>query len=182
MRNVSVAAWDEAARVSFLRALGTGGFDSLLEGLVNTFGLDSITCFHMSFMGISECDNSFTHADVYAVDGKGFNIIWPLLVVNGSQPELDIVSDDANIVLSVNYEYDVAYIMGDYGYHKTSPNSYEENGQMRIVLGSYCGQLDDSTAKMFHHIYDGEDPAPFCGQFEPPYEIHWSKSGDRLPK
>lgn len=57
---------------------------------------------------------SFTHADLYALDEKGFNIITPLIVVNGSNPELDIVSDDTNIVVSVNYEYDTAFVMGDW--------------------------------------------------------------------
>lgn len=100
--------------MSFLRALGTGGFDAVLEGIGTEYGLDNMTCFHLSFMGISGADDSFTHADVYATDEKGFNIIWPMIVVNGSSPELDIVSDDTNIVLSVNYEYDVAYVMGDW--------------------------------------------------------------------
>lgn len=66
------------------------------------------------------------------------------------------------------------------GYHKTSPNSYEENGLMRVVVGAYCAQIDDSNAKLLHHIYDGEDPAPFCHQFEKP-EIHWG-NGHSLPK
>jgi hypothetical protein len=109
-----IAAWDEKARVSLLRAMGSGGFDTALESIGTAYGLDNMTCFHTSFMGISEADDSFTHADVYASDEKGFNIIWPLMVVDGSNPELDIVSDDTNIVISVNYEYDVAYVMGDW--------------------------------------------------------------------
>jgi hypothetical protein len=109
-----IAAWDEKARVSLLRAMGSGGFETALESIGTAYGLDNMTCFHTSFMGISEADDSFTHADVYASDEKGFNIIWPLKVVDGSNPELDIVSDDTNIVISVNYEYDVAYVMGDW--------------------------------------------------------------------
>ena len=53
---------------------------------------------------------------------------------------------------------------------------------MRITMNAYCGQIDDSNAKMMHYIYDGEDPAPFCGQFYGEREAHWSKYGDRLPK
>lgn len=113
---------------------------------------------------------------------RALSLSQPMSVVEGSSPELDIVSDDTNIVLSVNYEYDVAYVMGDYGYHKTSPNSYEDKGQMRIVVGAYAGQIDDTNRKMYHHIYDGEDPAPFCGQFANP-DIHWdSNGGHGLPK
>jgi hypothetical protein len=177
-----IAAWDEAARMSFIReGLGRAGFDVVLESLGTAFGLDNMTCFHVSFMGISEADDSFTHADVYANDEKGFNVIWPMITVEGSSPELDIISDNTNIVISVNYEYDVAYVMGDWGYHKTSPNHYDEKGQMRVVVGAYCSQIDKTNAKMLKHIYDGEDPAPFMDQFENP-EIHWSTSGHSLPK
>jgi hypothetical protein len=171
-----VAAWDEAARVSFLRSMGTGGFDQVLEGMGTTLGYDTLTCFHASFMGISEADNSFTHADIYATGGKGLNIIWPLIVVNGSKPELDIHSDDANVMISVKYEYDKAFVLGDWGYHKTSAIDYGESGQIRLVVGSYCAQIDASNARMMHHLYDGEDPAPFADQFELPLkEIHWAK-------
>lgn len=109
-----IAAWDESARTSLLSAMGSGGFDVVLESLGTKYGLENMTCVHTSFMGISEADDSFTHTDVYATDEKGFNIIWPLLVVDGSNPELDIVSDDTNVVISVNYEYDVAFVMGDW--------------------------------------------------------------------
>ena len=76
-----------------------------------------MTCFHLSFMGVSEADNSFTHTDVYASGEKAFNFLWPMLLVNGSSPELDIVSDDTNIVLSVNYDYDAVYALGDWVSH-----------------------------------------------------------------
>lgn len=177
-----VSPWDEAARVSFLRALGTNGFNTVLEGIGKTFGLDNMTCFFLAFMGVSECDNSFTHTDIYATGEKAFNMIWPIVIVNGSKPELDIISDDANVVLSTNYETDVSVLMGDWVYHKTSRIDYSEKGQMRIVVNAYCGQIDESNAKMMHYIYDGEDPAPFCDQFKLPIEeIHWG-NGISLPK
>ncbi len=75
-----------------------------------------------------------------------------MITVEGSSPELDIVSDNTNIVISVNYEYDVAYVMGDWGYHKTSPNHYDEKGQMRVVIGAYCSQIDETNAKMLKSI------------------------------
>jgi hypothetical protein len=57
--------------MSFIReGLGRGGFDVVLESLGTAYGLDNMTCFHMSFMGISDCDSSFTHADIYANDEK----------------------------------------------------------------------------------------------------------------
>jgi hypothetical protein len=162
--------------------MGSGGFDTVLEGIGKHFGLDNITCFFHTYLGVSECDNSMTHTDIYASGEKGFNMLWPIVLVNGSKPELDVISDDANIVLSVKYEPDVAVTLGDWAYHKTGPIGYEERGQMRIVVNTYCGQIDESNANMMHYIYDGDDPAPFCDQFTPPYELHWSNKGHTLPK
>jgi len=176
-----IAAWDEAARVSLLRAMGSGGFDAVLEGIGEYFELDHLTCFHTSFMGLSEADSSFNHADVYATGEVGYNIIWPIMVVDGSKPELDIQAEDANVVVSVNYEYDVAYVLSDWGYHKTSPNDYSGSGQIRLVVGTYCAEINESNARMMKYLYDGEEPAPFMDQFEFPIEIHWG-DGHSLPK
>lgn len=185
----------------------------MLDGMGKYFGLDYMSFFFLGFMGVSEADSSFTHTDVYATGEKGFNMIWPMVIVNGSKPELDVVSDDANIVLSINYEHDVAVTMGDWVYHKvcwraieslyllgestcslilthhllysrlqTSPNDYKDEGQMRIVVNAYVGQIDETNAKMMHYIFDGEDPSPFADQFELPIQdIHWG-NGHSLPK
>jgi len=179
-----VATWSERARMSFLRELGRAGFGVGLESMGRAFGLQNMTCFHVSFMGVSEAENSFTHTDVYATDEKGFNIIFPIVLVNGSKPELDIQSDDANVVTAVNYEFDTAVVMGDYGYHKTSPNMYDDKGKIRIVVGMYCGEINDANANQMAHVYNGEDPAPFMNKFDKAHrESHWSpETGVTLPE
>ena len=170
-----VQPWNETARLSMLAAMGEAGFDVALESIGEEFGLDNLTCFAQSFMGVSEADNSFTHTDVYATGEKGFNIIFPIYVVDGSKPELDIIGDDANIELAVKYNYDEAIVMADWGYHKTSAMDYSDSGEMRIVFGTYCAQIDDDNALMVKYIYDEEGPAPFCDQFEPGKEAHWCR-------
>jgi len=176
-----VAPWDENARVSILRGMGKAGMDTALEGIGTYFGYDNMTCFHFSFMGLSEADNSFTHADVYATGKKGFNLLFPIITVDGTKPELDIISENANIEMSVNYQEDVAYVLADWGYHKTSAND-NEGGQLRMVVSLYCGQIDETNAEMMAHIYDGEDPAPFFNQFDLPIkEYHWG-NGHKLPE
>ena len=82
---------------------------------------------------------------------------------------------DGNIVIAYKYEYDTAILMGDWGYHYTSEIQGYKDDEKRVVVGMYCGEISDRNAKMYAHLYDGEDPAPFLGQFEPPYELHWSK-------
>lgn len=170
-----VAAWSERARISLLSAMGDAGFNDALQTMGTHFGLNNLTCFHMSFMGVTEADTSMTHTDVYATGELGFNIIFPVVVVPGARPELDVQSDDNNVVVSVKYEYDTAIVMGDWGYHKTSPVEYREPGQMRVVVGGYCASIGESNHNMISHLYDGEDPAPFMGHYL--NETHWSKDG-----
>ncbi|KAL3925864.1 MAG: hypothetical protein SGILL_000113 [Bacillariaceae sp.] len=174
-----ISAWNEKARQNFLGEIGRAGFDVAMDGIGNHFGVDNMTCFHLSYMGVSECDKSFTHTDVYASGDVSYNIIWPLILVDGSMPELNLQSDDGNIVVGYKYEYDTAILMGDYGYHYTSAINGYKDGEKRVVVGMYCGQMDRTNAKVYAHLYDGEDPAPFMGQFEEPYEYHWSKGNPK---
>lgn len=134
-----------------------------------------LSFFVHTVMGVSECDNSFIHADVYAVYEKGFNFIFPLVVVEGSPPELDVQTDDGNVQIGVNYEYDVAFALGDWVYHKTRTIEYSKSSDIRIVVGTYCSQIDNTNERIMQHIYDGEDPAPFMDQFKLK-EAHWSRN------
>lgn len=179
-----VAAWNDNARKNVFRAFGSAGYDTVLDSIGRYFGLDSLTCFHTSFMGVSEADKSFMHTDIYATGEVGFNIIFPIVTVDGSKPELDIQSDNADVVVAVKYEHDRAILMSDWGYHRTSAVDYDEKGQIRVVLGMYCAQIDESNHQALKFIYNGEDPAPFIDQFELPIkEIHWHKNGEhRLPR
>ena len=112
--------------------------------------------------------------------------------MEGTDPELDIMSEDMNTVIGVHYLKDVAYAMGDFGYHQTRPSMYYNpedddvvgdtmsvNGvDIRVVFGVYCAQIDESNVAMIHQIYDGDDPAPFADQFKelPMREIHWDEA------
>lgn len=187
-----VAAWDESARKDILRALGDAGFDMAVKGIGERFGYDNMTCFHASYMGVTHCDKSKMHSDIYATGDKSWNIVFPLITVEGTDPELDIMSEDMNTVIGVNYLKDVAFAMGDFGYHQTRPINYYnpddkqgmDNGNssvngvpIRVVFGAYCAQIDETNVAMIRHIYDGDDPAPFADQFEylPLRETHWNR-------
>jgi hypothetical protein len=174
-----IAAWNEVARQSVFSTLGMAGYDAVLQGVGSFFGLDYLHCFHSSFMGVSEADHSFMHADVYATGEVGYNIIFPIVTVDGSKPELDLQSDNADIVVSVKYQHDRAFVMSDWGYHKTSAVAYDQRSQMRMVMGMYCAQIDATNAKSMKYIYNWDDPAPFMDQFDtfPLPEIHWDKQG-----
>eukprot|EP00578_Thalassiosira_sp_NH16_P008917 CAMPEP_0181108662 /NCGR_PEP_ID=MMETSP1071-20121207/17750_1 /TAXON_ID=35127 /ORGANISM="Thalassiosira sp., Strain NH16" /LENGTH=966 /DNA_ID=CAMNT_0023192281 /DNA_START=91 /DNA_END=2991 /DNA_ORIENTATION=- len=189
-----VAAWEERARKDMLKALGDAGFDMAVKGFGERFGYDNMTCFHSSYMGMTHCDRSLMHSDIYATDDKSWNIVFPLITIDGSEPELDVMSEDMNTIVGVNYLKDVAYAMGDFGFHKTRMVAYYDPDDdrlnnadltdpsvlpMRVVFGAYCSQIDETNVAMIRHIYDGDDPAPFADQFKdfPMREIHWDSSG-----
>mmetsp|Transcript_19058 Transcript_19058/g.32757 ORF Transcript_19058/g.32757 Transcript_19058/m.32757 type:complete len:157 (+) Transcript_19058:2-472(+) len=139
-------------------------------------------------MGMTHCDSSVMHSDIYATGDKSWNIIFPLITVEGTDPELNIMAEDMNTIVGVHYLKDVAYAMGDFGYHQTIPSNYfdpkdgadvsKEDVPIRVVFGAYCSQIDESNVAMIRHIYDGDDPAPFADQFVdlPIREVHWDKS------
>jgi hypothetical protein len=182
---LNIGPWNRAARTSLFRNFGSGGFDLVLESIGNHFDLESISCFLESCIGVSQAQNSFMHTDVYATgENKGFNILFPIITVNGSHPELDVQSDNADRVVAIKYEHDRAVVMSDWGYHRTSTVAYDEQqGQIRVVVGLYCcAQLDETNHQMMKYIYTGEKPAPFYDQFDLPIEEYqWGKS-QSLPK
>jgi hypothetical protein len=131
------------------------------------------------------------HSDIYATEDKSWNIVFPLITVNGTSPELDVMAEDMNTVIGVHYVKDVAWAMGDFGYHQTRPIDYynPDDGNVgdawktaggipiRVVFGEYCAQIDETNIAMLRHLYDGDDPAPFADQFVdvPMREIHWDR-------
>ena len=188
-----VAPWNEIARTEMMRALSDTGFDLAVKGIGERFGYDNMTCFLGSYMGVTHCDKAKMHSDIYATDDKSWNVVFPLITVNGTDPELNIMSEDMNTAVGVNYLKDVAYAMGDFGFHQTRPIMYYDpdeddtdygamhaNGvPIRVVFGAYCSQIDETNVAMIRHIYDGDDPAPFADQFNdlPMKEIHWDRDG-----
>ena len=114
--------------------------------------------------------------------------------MEGTEPELDVLAEDINTVIAVHYLKDIAYAMGDFGYHQTRPSDYFDperdaagaggsddtlSGNMRVVFGAYCSQIDTTNVAVIRQIYDGDDPAPFADQFKelPMREVHWEKGG-----
>ena len=174
-----ISPWNEVARLSYLEALGKGGFSTVLDSAGYWFHLDNLTCFHNSFIGVSECDDSYLHTDFDETGRKSFNFVFPLKVVQGSAPELDILSDDYNVLLSVNYEYDVAVTVGDWTWHKTAAINYTgmEKDKFRMMASVYCSEIDHQNINSIRQTYGIEDPAPFYGQFDNP-EVHWGCGRD----
>jgi hypothetical protein len=178
-----ISPYDEEARVSYLRAIGTAGFDEILDRVGRDFGLKGLMCYHNSFIGVSRVDESFMHTDFMDTNLKSFNILFSLVLEEGSAPELDLGSQDENIVVGVKYGFENGVNTGDWTWHKTAAVDYAETGGMRVIGSVYCSEINDDNVKSIAKTYKGEAPAPFKWQFDMPIkEWHWLPGQKLLPK
>eukprot|EP00592_Proboscia_alata_P016824 CAMPEP_0194398958 /NCGR_PEP_ID=MMETSP0174-20130528/126395_1 /TAXON_ID=216777 /ORGANISM="Proboscia alata, Strain PI-D3" /LENGTH=333 /DNA_ID=CAMNT_0039195317 /DNA_START=883 /DNA_END=1881 /DNA_ORIENTATION=- len=131
---------DEEAHDDYLRVLSAGGFDEVLEGVGTYFGLEALSAYHLSFIGVSQCEKGFIHADVTESGTMAFNMIIPL-ILEDEGPELEILSDDETTTRYYKYEYNVASMVGDNALHATASCDYQEKGTMRMAATVYVGDI-----------------------------------------
>ena len=174
---------DEVARKSYLRTLGSGGFGDVLDAMGTSFGLNQLTCFHNTFLGLSKSDDSVIHADFYETQRRSFDFLLPIIMANSTKPELHLQSQDGNVVVGLKYRYGVATTVGDWTYHKSAPVDYTDTGEIRVVSSIYCSEITAENRKSLLHMYNQEHPAPFHHLFDLPIkEWHWDHAGKKLPK
>lgn len=174
---------DEVARKSYLKALGAGGFDTVLDSIGTSFGMEQLTCFHNTFLGISKSDDSVIHSDFYETQRRSFDFLLPIIMANSTRPELHLQSLDGNIVVGLKYQYGTAVSVGDWTMHKSAPCDYTEAGEIRVVSSIYCSDIRPENRKSLLHMYNQEHPAPFHHLFDIPVkEWHWDHDGMKLPK
>lgn len=120
---------DETAHDDYLRALSAGGFDQVLDLVGRYFHLEALSAYHLSFIGVSQCEKGFIHADVEQSGRKAFNMIIPLILEEEAGPELEILSDDETTTRYYKYKYNVASMVGDNALHATAPCNYQQQQQ-----------------------------------------------------
>lgn len=174
---------DEVARKSYLKALGAGGFDTVLDSIGTSFGMEKLTCFHNTFLGISKSDDSVIHSDFYETQRRSFDFLLPIIMANSTRPEFHIQSLDGNVVVGVKYQYGTAISVGDWTMHKSAPCDYTDTGEIRVVSSIYCSDIKPENRKSLLFMYNQEHPAPFHHLFDIPIkEWHWDHDGMTLPK
>lgn len=174
---------DEEAQDQFLRILGDGGFDVVLEAIGRHFGLDGLTCYSVGFFVVNHCENGWMHDDFKKVKGRAFNLLLPVQLDEESIAELKVESVDySKITVKVPYETETAVGVGDYTRHATGNCDYRESGGMRVMVTIYLADIDrDNVKNIIEHYTDPYPPA------EEDYlmsrsGIHWSSDGTtRLP-
>jgi SET domain len=174
---------DEVARKSYLKALGKGGFDTVLDSIGTSFGMEKLTCFHNTFLGISFSDDSVIHSDFYETQRRSFDFLLPIIMANSSNPEFHIQSLDGNIVVGLKYQYGIAVSVGDWTMHKSAPCDYTDTEEIRVVCSIYCSDIREENRKSLLFMYNQEHPAPFHHLFDMPVkEWHWDHDGRKLPR
>lgn len=177
---------DETARQAYLQQLGKVGFDMVLKSFGTGQGLDKLTCFHNTLLGISQADDSNMHADFYETQRKSFDFLTPIIMANNTHdPEFHLQSRDGNVIVNVKYQYGTAIVMGDWTMHKSAPVNYyaQESGDIRVVCSIYCSEITPENRESLLKMYHEEAPAPFYHLFDTPVkEWHWDNDGMTLPK
>jgi hypothetical protein len=177
---------DELAHDDYLRVLSAGGFDNVLDKIGTYFGLQSLSAYHLSFIGVSHCEKGFIHADVNASGRKAFNIIIPLMLEEGEDisPELEILSDDEMSTRHYKYQLNAASMVGDDALHATASCDYRDRKSMRLAATVYVGDItNDNVENLLMSLTQAYPPQGDAKHLLDRAGSHWSRSDSskRLP-
>ncbi|KAL7495124.1 hypothetical protein ACHAWT_009253 [Skeletonema menzelii] len=175
---------DETAHDDYLTILSSGGFDQVLDSIGAYFNLDSLSAYHLSFIGVSQCERGFIHTDVNDSGVMAFNLIIPLMLVEGEGPELEILSDDETTTRYYQYEYNVASMIGDGALHATASCDYMSKGEMRLCATVYVGDIAATNVRnLLMSLTQAYPPVGNAKHLLDRAGDHWSKTdvSKRLP-
>lgn len=125
---------DEAAHEDVLRALARGGFDEVIKGIANEFGLDSVIVDSFGFLAVTHCDNGYIHADLKDVDGRAFAVQLGLHRPDGAGPELIVQTNDRMYKGEIYYGERHGFVFGDGTLHGTRECDHRSSGETRISV------------------------------------------------
>lgn len=165
---------DDESNEQYFKALGEAGFDEVLAGIGEFFGLESLSAFYPSFIAVSHCVHSYLHSD--SDDPRVFNMIFPILQVNNSDPELVLADDKYVVKVPYRYERDAGILVGLDGIHGTAPCDYRGTGEMRVVASIYMGDFRDDNVDEYVDAWE-DPPYPRHPDLRDALtkRIHWKK-------
>lgn len=178
-------AMDETAHDHFLRVLGDGGFQSVLDAVGTKFDLDSLTVYSVGLFVVNQCQNGYMHYDFENVDGKAFNILIPVNLPQDEPTSQILVAsrNDPNVTAAIDYQYDVAVGVGDGTNHAAGDCDYSESGEVRLMASLYIADVTDNNVEnLIQHYTDPFPPADteFLLNWK---GLHWNKQGSvELPR
>jgi hypothetical protein len=138
-----ISPFDERTHDEYLKVLSRGGFDQVLDSIGKQFGFDGLVAYHLTFIGVSHCTKGFMHHDFEDIQGKGFNLIIPLILAKDAEPELDLEQrGNEDLVGRYKYELNEANMVGDRVGHATSACDYLSQGEMRMAATIYIADVN----------------------------------------
>ena len=138
---------DEYGHEEYLKILAAGGFDEVLEAVGNYYNLDGLFVQGVGFIGVSHCSRGYIHQDMTETGGKFFNVLIPLMLVEGAAPEF-ILQDDHGRIGAAKYAYSEAFMVGDDAYHGTEACDYRSTKGMRMGASIYIADINNSNAEI----------------------------------
>lgn len=173
---------DDEANEQYYHALHEAGFDQVLQGVGDYLGVDKLSCYYPSFIVVTHCVNTFMHSD--SEFDPVANLIWPLVQVNTSDPELILgASDDSNdLHVPYRYEREAGILVGHGGMHGTAPTDYRGTDGLRIVASVYMGDLSKFSEPEWNEFVDlwVDPPYPKYKQGQLHHalhnRIHWDRN------
>ena len=172
---------EEKTQLQFLTALGDGGFDDSLDAIGKHLNMEGIVCYHFMFIAVTNCSQGYMHQDFHATNGKGFNLIIPLLLKEDSVPELDVWVDETEATIGLKYQYDMGFMLGDDAYHGTSAIDYTGTGKMRMMATVYLADINEDNVDAIMNAYTQEYPPASRSRLLAQRGEHWRKP-NRLPR
>jgi hypothetical protein len=151
-----ISPFDKESQDDYLKILSKAGFDKVLKGIGERFDLEGLVAYHITFIGVSRCDEGYDHYDFTGTGDRAYNVIIPLiLAANSSIPELDFSSVD-HVMGSYKYRHGAASMVGDDCYHATAAVEY--HNEMRMAATVYVADIQPSNIKNLMTDYTQKYP------------------------
>ena len=171
---------EDAAQQRYLRALGDGGFDQVLDAIGQHFNMDGLIAYHLTFIGVSQSQDGYIHTDHSNTGAKAYNLIIPLELVDDAGPELNVVDSEDEVIYGYEYEYDTGVMIGDEARHRTASVNYD-SGAMRIAATVYLADINEDNVDEIIDRYTQVYPPADREYLLDPREDHWGND-KQLPK
>jgi prolyl 4-hydroxylase len=118
-----------------------------LDAIGRYLGLKGLVAYHLTFIGVSYSEKGYIHHDSTNTGASVYNVIIPLILEEGSGPELAMEVDDGSRAGSLKYKIGMGALMGDDAMHGTEACDYREKKGMRLAATVYIADINRENAR-----------------------------------
>lgn len=162
---------DELSHEDALRALAKGGFDEVLKGIGEEFGLDTLHVDSFGFVAVTNCERGFIHTDWDDVDGRAFNFLVGIASPEGAGPELVVENEQRKG--ETYYGSNAGILVGDGTRHGTRECDHRSSRGVRITCSIYLADVTKDNLS----ILAGDTTSTFPPMAEVGEEWIWAQRG-----